>query len=97
MVTATFEGTILAQSDRCEQVDGNYYFPVDAIAREHFTDSDTHTTCSWKGVASYYTVAVNGKTLKDAAWYYPSPKDAARKIAGHVAFYKNVGIAIKNA
>lgn len=94
MVTATLDGIVLAQSDRCEQVEGNYYFPPDAIAADHFVPTDTHTTCSWKGVASYYSIIANGKTLKDAAWYYPTPKDAARNIAGYVAFYKNVGIAI---
>jgi uncharacterized protein (DUF427 family) len=65
---------------------------VSALRREYFQDSPTHTTCSWKGVASYYDVVVNGQTNKDAAWYYPAPKDAAKQIKAHVAFWKGVAV-----
>lgn len=83
---------MLAESDRCEVVEGNYYFPPDSVNMAYFQDSSTHTTCSWKGVASYYTIVVDGKTNPDAAWYYPAPKDAAKNIAGYVAFWKGVTV-----
>lgn len=95
MARATYQGIVLAESDRTEQVDGNAYFPPEAIARDYFTDSPTHTTCGWKGVASYYNLAVNGETIRDVAWYYPTPKDAAKQITGYVAFYKNKGVVIE--
>ena len=95
MPRAIYQGTVLAESDRCEQVDGNYYFPPDSIARDYFQDSTTHTTCGWKGVASYYSITVNGDTVRDGAWYYPTPKDAAKSIAGYVAFYKAKGIEVQ--
>ena len=89
---ATWRGATIAESDTFEIVEGNVYFPVSAIKREHFQDSATRTTCSWKGVASYYNVVVNGQINKDAAWYYPTPKDAARQIKDHVAFWKGVTV-----
>ena len=92
MAKATWKGTVLAESDRCEIVEGNYYFPPDAVAREHFRDSATHTTCPWKGTASYFDVVVNGETNKDAAWYYPQPKEAAGRIKDHVAFWRGVQV-----
>ncbi|MEO5861486.1 MAG: DUF427 domain-containing protein [Burkholderiales bacterium] len=92
MAKATWSGATVAESDTFEIVEGNVYFPVSAIKREHFQDSATHTTCSWKGVASYYNVVVNGQINKDAAWYYPTPKDAARQIKDHVAFWKGVTV-----
>ena len=92
MPRATWNGTVLAESDRCEVVERNLYFPPDSLDRTYFRDSNTHTTCSWKGTASYYDVVVNGQTNRDAAWYYPDPKDAARKIAGHVAFWRGVTV-----
>ena len=92
MAKATWNGTVLAESDRCEVVEGNQYFPPDAIKREYFTDSSTHSTCPWKGVASYYTIAVDGQENKDAAWYYPEPKDAAKNIKGYIAFWKGVKV-----
>lgn len=92
MAKATWNGAVLAESDRCEVVEGNQYFPPDAIKREYFTDSSTHTTCPWKGVASYYTIAVDGQENKDAAWYYPEPKDAAKNIKGYIAFWKGVKV-----
>lgn len=92
MPKAIWNGAILAESDRCEQVEGNYYFPPDAIRPEYFKPSDTHTTCSWKGVASYYTLVVNGQENVDAAWYYPEPKEAAKQIRGYVAFWRGVKV-----
>ncbi len=92
MAKATWNGALIAESDTFEIVEGNVYFPASAIKREHFQDSVTHTTCSWKGVASYYNLVVNGQTNKDAAWYYPAPKDAAKQIKHHVAFWKGVTV-----
>lgn len=92
MAKAIWNGAVLAESDRCEQVEGNYYFPPDSIKREYFQDSNTHTTCGWKGVASYYTIAVDGKVNPDAAWYYPTPKEAAKNITGYIAFWKGVKV-----
>ena len=92
MPKATWNGAVLAESDRCVIVEGNHYFPPQAIRRQYFKPSTTHTTCSWKGEASYYNIEVNGQVNKDAAWYYPSPKEAAKHIAGHVAFWKGVQV-----
>ncbi|MDX9863258.1 MAG: DUF427 domain-containing protein [Anaerolineaceae bacterium] len=85
----SWEGVVLAESDETVVVEGNHYFPPDSVKREYFRKSDLHTTCPWKGLASYYTIEVNGKQLKDAAWYYPEPKSAASQIKDHVAFYRN--------
>ena len=68
------------------------YFPESALAKPHFKPSDHHTTCPWKGLASYYDVVVGGETNANAAWYYPSPKDAAKEITGRVAFWKGVTV-----
>ena len=92
MPRATWNGAVLAESDRCEVVEGNQYFPPDAVKREYFKPSATHTTCPWKGVASYYDVLVDGETNRDAAWYYPEPKEAARNIKGYVAFWRGVKV-----
>lgn len=93
MPKATWNGAVLAESDRTIVVEGNQYFPPDAIRREHFRASETHTVCGWKGTASYFDVVVNGEVNKDAAWYYPAPKDAAKEIAGYVAFWHGVTVA----
>lgn len=84
------EGRDLAEApaEAVERVEGNVYFPADRVQREYLQPSDTHTTCGWKGTASYYHVAVDGEVNRDAAWYYPEPKEAARTIAGHIAFWK---------
>jgi uncharacterized protein (DUF427 family) len=94
MPKATWNGAVLAESDRCEVVEGNQYFPPDSVNRQYFKESNTHTTCPWKGIASYYTVEVGGKTNPDAAWYYPEPKDAAKNIKGHIAFWKGVKVEV---
>jgi uncharacterized protein (DUF427 family) len=94
MPKATWNGAVLAESDRCEVVEGNQYFPPDSIRREYFRESSNHTTCPWKGVASYYDVVVDGQTNKDAAWYYPEPKAAAKNITGYVAFWHGVKVDV---
>ncbi len=90
---AVWNGTVIAESDHTEVVEGNHYFPADSVKRAFFKPSDTHTLCPWKGTASYYTLEVEGKTNPDAAWYYPEPKDAAKEIANHVAFWKGVTVS----
>lgn len=92
MPRAIWNGVVLAESDHCEKVEGNCYFPPSAVKREHLRDSATHTHCPWKGDASYYDVVADGQTNKDAAWYYPAPKDAAANIKDHVAFWKGVTV-----
>jgi uncharacterized protein (DUF427 family) len=92
MAKAIWNGVIIAESDNCEMVEGNHYFPQNAINQEYFKPSETHTTCSWKGVASYYTIVVNGKENKDAAWYYPDPKEKAANIKNYVAFWRGVQV-----
>ena len=91
---ATWNDTVLAKSDQTVVVEGNQYFPPDAIDKQYFQESSTHSTCPWKGEASYYDVVVNGQTNKDAAWYYPTPKDAAKQIANHIAFWKGVKVEV---
>ena len=92
MAQAIWNGQVVAQSDRCEVVEGNQYFPPESVKLGLLKDSATHTTCGWKGIASYYDVVVDGQVNKDAAWYYPEPKDAAKNIAGYVAFWKGVKV-----
>jgi uncharacterized protein (DUF427 family) len=93
MAKATWNGTVLAESERCQVVEGNHYFPPDAVRREHLQPSATHTVCGWKGTASYYDVVVDGQRNADAAWYYPEPMPAAATIAGWVAFWRGVTVA----
>lgn len=89
---AIWNGQIIAESESTIVVEGNHYFPPDAIKKEFFEESATHTTCSWKGVASYFNVVVGGEKNKDAAWYYPDPKEAAKNIKNYVAFWRGVKI-----
>src|SRR2546423_5897972 len=89
---ATWNGAVLAESDDTVVVEGNHYFPPDSVKREHFRESETHTVCPWKGTASYYDVVVGGDVNRDAAWYYPQPKDAARQIKDRVAFWRGVKV-----
>lgn len=96
MPKAIFNGTVLAESDRCEQVEGNYYFPPESVNQQYFNPSDTHTVCPWKGTADYFNLNVNGQELKDAAWAYPQAKERAKHIENYVAFYKNKGIQIES-
>ena len=89
---AMWNDALLAESGHTVVVEGNHYFPPDSIKNEHFRKSETHTTCPWKGEASYYDVVVKGQVNKDAAWFYPAPKDAAKEIKGYVAFWRGVQI-----
>ena len=82
----------LAESDRVEIVENNVYFPPESIRRDHVRESATHSTCPWKGLASYYDVVVGPEVNKDAAWYYPAPKDAAKNITNYVAFWRGVAV-----
>ncbi len=89
---AIWNDNVVAESDKTVVVEGNHYFPPDTINRDYFQQSSTHTTCPWKGEASYYNVVINGQTNKDAAWYYPEPKAAAAEIKDHVAFWRGVKV-----
>lgn len=94
MPKATWNGAVLAEADGAgvQIVEGNVYFPPGAVNKAYFRDSQTHTVCPWKGTCSYYDVVVDGKTNKDAAWYYPATKDEAKHIEGFVAFWKGVAV-----
>lgn len=89
---AIWQGAVLAQSDDTVVVEGNHYFPPDSISWTYFRDSDHHTICPWKGTASYHDVVVGDAVNKDAAWYYPAPKEAAAQIKDRVAFWRGVQI-----
>lgn len=89
---AIWNGTVLAESDDGIVVEGNYYFPPASVHREYLRESRTHTTCFWKGRASYYDIAVDGKVNRDAAWYYPEPSTAAQEIKDYVAFWHGVQV-----
>jgi len=91
-IRATWNGAVLAQSDRTVVVEGNHYFPAEDVDDRHFEPSGTHTSCPWKGEASYRSVVVGGARNDDAAWFYPSPKDAAKEITDRVAFWKGVTV-----
>ena len=92
MAKAIWNGQIIAESDETVIVEGNHYFPRDSVKSEYLTDSERHTVCWWKGQASYYHIQVDGETNQDAAWYYPTPKPAAKKITDYVAFWKGVKV-----
>ncbi len=94
MAKASWNGAILAESNRTVVVEGNQYFPPDSLRAEYFRSSETHTVCPWKGTASYHDVEVNGERNADAAWYYPDPKAAASQIKDYVAFWKGVQIEL---
>jgi uncharacterized protein (DUF427 family) len=93
-VRAVWNGEVIAESDNTVVVEGNHYFPPDAVRREHLTESSKHTICPWKGTASYYTITVDGQTNADAAWYYPDPKPHAEHVRGRVAFWRGVDIKV---
>ena len=92
MVTATWNDVVLAQSGDTITIEGNHYFPADAIAAEYFKKSSHTSTCPWKGTANYYDIEVDGQINKQAAWYYAEPKKAAEEIKGYVAFWKGVQV-----
>lgn len=89
---AIWNNTIIAQSNETIVIEGNHYFPPQSVNKELLKDSLTHTYCPWKGQASYYTIKASEQENKDAAWYYPQPKDAAKEIKGYVAFWKGVKV-----
>ncbi len=90
---AVWNGETIAESDDTVVVEGNHYFPFESVHSGFLKDSDTHTTCGWKGVASYKTLVVDGQENPDAVWYYPEPKEAAKEIAGRLAFWKGVRVS----
>ena len=89
---ATWNGQTIAESNDTVVVEGNHYFPSASISEGVLRESATHTTCPWKGVASYYDVVVGDAVNKDAAWYYPEPSEAAAQIRGRIAFWKGVEV-----
>lgn len=89
---AIWNGQTIAESNDTVVVENNHYFPIESVKATYLTDSPTHTTCPWKGVASYYSLDVDGRSNPDAAWYYPDPKPAASQIKGRVAFWKGVSV-----
>ena len=89
---AIWNGVTIAESDDTVFVEGNHYFPLPSVRSEYLRESATHSTCHWKGEASYYDLVVGDAINRDAAWYYPLPKDAAKQIAGRVAFWKGVQV-----
>lgn len=92
MVKAIWNDSVLAESNETTFVEGNHYFPPDSINKEYFVETETRTTCPWKGKASYYTIRVNGSENPDAAWYYPRPSSAAAYLRNYVAFWRGVKI-----
>ncbi|MGA1409334.1 MAG: DUF427 domain-containing protein [Prochlorotrichaceae cyanobacterium] len=93
MAQAVWNGVVLAESDRCEVVDGNLYFPADSLNMDYFQPSSHQSVCGWKGTASYYTIVVGDQSNANAAWYYADPKPAAAQIKNHVAFWKGVTVS----
>ncbi len=92
MARAIWNDVVIAESDATVIVDGNHYFPPEAVKHEHLSESAHHTVCGWKGTASYYNIVVNGAINKEAAWYYAQPKEAVQQIAGYIAFWRGVRV-----
>lgn len=92
MIRATWNGAVVAESDDTVVIEGNHYFPPEAVDRRYLQESETHTRCAWKGTAGYYHLVVDGEENRDAAWYYPDPSPAAIEIAGRVAFWRGVTV-----
>ncbi|MGW4894934.1 DUF427 domain-containing protein [Kitasatospora sp. NPDC004240] len=92
MTTASWQGTVIAESDDTTVVEGNHYFPLDSVRAEYLRPSETTTVCSWKGTAEYYTLHVEGAVNPDAAWFYADPKPEAEHVRGRVAFWRGVEI-----
>ncbi len=89
---AIWNGVVLAESSKTVTIEGNYYFPIESVKKEYLVPSDTQSICPWKGMALYHSIVVKGQENRDAAWYYPQPKEAAREIKDHIAFWKGVEI-----
>jgi len=94
VATATWNGAVIAQSDETIQVEGNHYFPPEAVDGAYLQQSDRQTRCPWKGTADYYDIVVDGSVNKGAAWYYPDPKPAASDIKNYVAFWRGVTVEV---
>lgn len=92
MTRATWNGVVLAESEETVLVEGNHYFPPEAVNWEYLQENEHHTVCFWKGTASYYDVTVDGKVLDNAAWFYPEPSEAASHIKEYVAFWRGVQV-----
>ncbi len=92
MKKAIWNNVVLAESDQTINIEGNHYFPPESLNMAYFEKSDLHSTCHWKGEASYYNIVVDGQTNKDAAWYYPETSDLAKSIKGYVAFWRGVTV-----
>ena len=92
MAQASWRGTVIAETDSCEELEGNLYLPPAAMRAAHLVPSETRTSCPWKGEARYFTVVVNGERNPDAAWTYPDPKPAAARFKDHVAFWRGVEV-----
>jgi uncharacterized protein (DUF427 family) len=92
MAKATWNGAVIAESDNTVMVEGNHYFPIESVNADLLEPSAKHTSCPWKGEASYYSLNVDGNVNADAAWFYPTPKDAAKEIKDHVAFWRGVSV-----
>lgn len=89
---AIWNGTVIAESDDTVVVEGNHYFPHDAVQRKYLVESDHTTSCPWKGTANYYSLKIDDDINADAAWYYAAPKDAAQEIQGRIAFWQGVEV-----
>lgn len=94
MFVATWNGAVIAQSDKTIEIEGNQYFPFDSVDQTLLVDSATTSNCPWKGTANYYSLSVDGNTNTDAVWVYREPKDAAKEIAGYVAFWRGVEVRV---
>ena len=93
MYVAKWNGAVIAQSDKTVEIEGNQYFPMDSVNSQYLVDSPLTSTCPWKGEANYYSLDVDGDVNKDAVWVYRTPKDAAKEIANHVAFWRGVEVS----
>lgn len=94
MIKALYKGNVIAESNDTIKIEGNYYFPLESINKDLLEESSLTTTCPWKGKANYYSLLIDGNTLKDKVWYYAEPKDAAKQIKGRIAFYQNAGLKV---
>lgn len=92
MYTASWNGIELAKSSRTIEIEGNQYFPPEDVTLSYFEKTDYHTTCPWKGLASYYSIKAGGDSNENAAWYYAEPKEKAQEIKGYIAFWKGVKV-----
>src|SRR5690606_32198991 len=92
MMTARWNGAVIAESDKTVVVEGNHYFPRESVNKQYLQPSTTTSRCPWKGLANYYSIVVDDKTNEDAAWYYAEPFSAAEAIKDHIAFWKGVDL-----